>query len=40
MTSVGDSTSPMGEDSRLRTWIVFDDHENSPLGPLKQFQPM
>ena len=30
MTSVGDIfTSPMGEDSRLRTWIVFDGHEDS-----------
>ena len=32
MTSVGDIfTSPMGEDSRLRTWIVFDDHEETLL---------
>ncbi|MBD51598.1 MAG: hypothetical protein CMB08_06800, partial [Euryarchaeota archaeon] len=32
MTSVGDIfTSPKGEDSRLRTWIVFDDHEETLL---------
>lgn len=32
MTSVGDIfTSPMGEDSRLRTWIVFDGHEDTLL---------
>ena len=32
MTSVGDIfTSPLGEDSRLRTWIVFDGHEETLL---------